>query len=87
MCPARSYSGQHLVQSIVHRHLLIRVERVDGVHQNFERIAGKRFFALIRQSQANAPHGSSSIEMVNVDPADLAAAQERDRVLSSTEMN
>lgn len=33
------------------------------------------------------PHGSSSIEMVNVDPADLAAAQERDRVLSSTEMN
>ena len=33
------------------------------------------------------PHGSSSIEMVNVDPADLAAAQERDRVLSSAEMN
>jgi hypothetical protein len=33
------------------------------------------------------PHGSSSIEMVNVEPADLAAAQERDRVLSSAEMN
>jgi len=33
------------------------------------------------------PHGSSSIEMVNVDPADLAAAQERDRVLSLAEMN
>lgn len=25
------------------------------------------------------PHGSSSTEMVNVDPADLAAAQERDQ--------
>ena len=33
------------------------------------------------------PHGTSSIEMANVDPADLAAAQERDRVLSSTKMN
>jgi hypothetical protein len=29
------------------------------------------------------PHGSSSIEMVNVDPADLAAAQERDQMPSS----
>jgi hypothetical protein len=26
------------------------------------------------------PHGSSLIEMVNVDPADLAAAQERDQM-------
>jgi hypothetical protein len=33
------------------------------------------------------PHGSSSIEMVNIDPADLAAAHERDRVLSSAKMN
>ena len=33
--------------------LLIRVERVDGVHQNFERIARRRFFALTRQSQAD----------------------------------
>ena len=32
------------------------------------------------------PHGSASVEMVNVDPADLAAAQKRDRVLSSAEM-
>ncbi|HZP32689.1 MAG TPA: hypothetical protein VFB23_04925 [Candidatus Acidoferrales bacterium] len=31
------------------------------------------------------PHGSSSIEMVSVAPADLAAAQERDRMLSSGE--
>ena len=54
MCPTRSYSGQHLVQGMVHRRLLIRVERVDGVHQNFERIARKRFFALTRQSQADA---------------------------------
>jgi hypothetical protein len=27
------------------------------------------------------PHGSSSIEMVNVDPADLAVAQERDKAI------
>jgi hypothetical protein len=31
-------------------------------------------------------HGSSSIEMVNVDPADLAAAQERDQMPSSAKM-
>jgi hypothetical protein len=31
-------------------------------------------------------HGSSSIEMVNVDPADLAAAQERDEMPSSAKM-
>ena len=31
------------------------------------------------------PHGSSSIEMVNVDPADLAAAQERDQARSLAE--
>ena len=55
MCPTRSYSGQHLVQGLVHCRLLIRVERVDGAHQNFERIARKRFFALTRQSQSDAP--------------------------------
>jgi hypothetical protein len=54
MYPTRSYSGQHLVQGIVHRRLLFRVERVDGVHQNVEWIARKRFFALARQSQADA---------------------------------
>jgi len=53
MCPTRSYSGQYLVQGAVHRRLLICVERVDGVHQNFERIARKRFFALTRQSQTD----------------------------------
>ena len=31
------------------------------------------------------PHGSSSTEMANVDPADLAAAQERDQVSSSAD--
>jgi len=30
--------------------------------------------------------GTSSIEMVEVDPGDLAAVQEQDRVLSSAEM-
>jgi len=54
MCPTRSYSGQYLVQGLVHCRLLIRVERVDGAHQNFERITRKRFFALTRQSQADA---------------------------------
>jgi hypothetical protein len=48
MFPTRSDSGQHLVQGLVHRRLLIRVERVDGVHKNFERITRKRFFALTR---------------------------------------
>ena len=43
MCPTRSNSGQHLVQGMVHRRLLIRVERVDGVHQNLERIMRKCF--------------------------------------------
>jgi hypothetical protein len=54
MCPTRSYSGQYLVQGLVHCRLLIRVERVDGAHQNFERITRERFFALTRQSQADA---------------------------------
>jgi hypothetical protein len=31
------------------------------------------------------PHGSSSAEMINIDPADLAAAQERDQATSSAE--
>src|SRR5262245_8016743 len=54
MCPTRSDSGQHLVERLVHRRLLIRVERVDSAHQTFERITRKRFFALTRQSQADA---------------------------------
>src|SRR6266853_1343740 len=33
---------------------LCRVERIHGAHQNFERIACKRFFALARQSQTYA---------------------------------
>src|SRR5437016_4315434 len=52
MRPTRSYSGQHLVQGVVYCGLLFRVERVHGAHQNFERIARKRFFALVRQPQA-----------------------------------
>ena len=39
---------------MVHRRLLIRVERVDGVHKNLERIMRKRFFALTRQSYTDA---------------------------------
>src|SRR3984893_18649029 len=44
-----SYGGQHLVQGATHRSSLCRVERIHGTHQNFERIACKRFFALSRQ--------------------------------------
>src|SRR5258708_39424213 len=50
----RSQSGQHLVQGATHRSSLCRVERIHGAHQNFERIARKRFFALARQSQTYA---------------------------------
>jgi hypothetical protein len=55
MRPTRSYRGQHLVQGMVHRGLLFGVERVHGAHQNFERIARKRFVTLVRQSQSDAP--------------------------------
>jgi hypothetical protein len=47
MRPTRSDSGQHLVQGVAHRGSLFRVKRVHGAHQNFERIACKRFFALV----------------------------------------
>jgi hypothetical protein len=43
-----------LVQGATHRSSLCRVERIHGAHQNFERIACKRFFALARQSQTYA---------------------------------
>jgi hypothetical protein len=42
------------VQGVVHHGLLFHVERVHRAHQNFERIARKRFFALILQAQSNA---------------------------------
>src|SRR5258706_4956800 len=50
----RSQSGQHLVQRATYRSSLCRVERIHGAHQNFERIACKRFLALARQSQTYA---------------------------------
>jgi hypothetical protein len=51
----RSYGGQHLVQGVVHLGSLFRIERVHGAHQNFERIARKRFLTFVRQSQSDAP--------------------------------
>jgi len=42
------------VQGVVHRGLLFQIERVHGAHQNFERIARKRFLALVVQAQSNA---------------------------------
>src|SRR3981189_2322275 len=53
----RSEIGQHLVQGATHRSSLCRVERIHGAHQNFERIACKRSFALARQSQTYASPG------------------------------
>jgi hypothetical protein len=44
-----------LVQGVVHRGLLFRVEQIHGAHQNFEWIARKRFLTFVRQSQTNAP--------------------------------
>jgi len=54
MRPTRSYSGQHLVQGVVHRGSLFRVERVHGAHENFKRIARKRFVTFVRQSETDA---------------------------------
>jgi len=54
MRPTRSYRGQHLMQGLVHRSSLFRVERVDGPHQNFERIARECFVTLVGQSQTDA---------------------------------
>ena len=42
------------MQRATYRSSLYRVERIHGAHQNFERIACKRFFALARQSQTYA---------------------------------
>jgi hypothetical protein len=51
MRPTRSYSGQHFVQRVMHLGSLFRVEQIHRPHQNFERIACKRFLTFIRQSQ------------------------------------
>ena len=50
----RSYSGQHVVQGVAHRGLLLRVERAHGAHQSFERIARNHFMTFVRQAQSNA---------------------------------
>jgi hypothetical protein len=54
MRPTRSYSGQHVVQGVVHGDLLFRVERVHGAHQNFERIARDHFITFVRQAESDA---------------------------------
>jgi len=54
MRSTRSCSGQHVVQGVAHRSLLLRVERVHGAHQNFERIARNRFMTFVRQAKSNA---------------------------------
>jgi hypothetical protein len=40
---------------VVHLGSLFDVQRVHGAHQNFERIARKRFLTFVRQSQTDAP--------------------------------
>jgi hypothetical protein len=54
MRSTRSYSGQHVVQGVAHRGLLLHVERVHGAHQNFERIARNHFMTFVRQAESNA---------------------------------
>jgi hypothetical protein len=54
MQSTRSYGGQHLVQGVAHRGLLLRVERVHGAHQNFEWIARNHFMTFVRQAERNA---------------------------------
>jgi len=54
MRSTRSYSGQYLVQSVAHRGLLLRVERVHGAYQNFERIARNHLMTFVRQAERNA---------------------------------
>ncbi len=54
MRSTRSYSGQHVVQGVAHRGLLLGVERVHGVHQNFERIARNHFMTFVGQAESNA---------------------------------
>ena len=54
MRSTRSYSGQHVVQGVAHRGLPLRVERVHGAHQNFERIARNHFTTFVRQAESNA---------------------------------
>ena len=46
----RSYSGQHVVQGVAHRGLLLRVERAHGAHQDSERIARNRFMTFVGQA-------------------------------------
>jgi hypothetical protein len=43
-----------VVQGVAHRGLLLRVERVHGAYQNFERIARNHFMTFVRQAESNA---------------------------------
>ena len=54
MRPTRNYSGEHLVQRVMHRGLRFRVERANGAHQNFEWVARKHFLTFVRQSESDA---------------------------------
>ena len=54
MRSTRSYSGHYVVQGVAHRGLLLRVERVHGAHQDFERIARNRFMTFVGQAESNA---------------------------------
>jgi hypothetical protein len=54
MRPTRSYSTQHVVQRVMHRGLLFRVERAHSAHQTFERITRNHFITLVRQAESDA---------------------------------
>jgi hypothetical protein len=42
------------MQGIVHRGLLLRVERAYGAHQSFERITRSHLMTFVRQTERNA---------------------------------
>jgi hypothetical protein len=55
MCPTRSYSGEHVVQGVVHRSLRFRVERLHAEHQNVERIARDHFITFNLRNACSVP--------------------------------
>jgi hypothetical protein len=54
MRPTRNYSGEYLVQRVVHGELHLRVERAHGADQNFEWVARNRFITFVSQSKSDA---------------------------------
>src|SRR6202030_4513170 len=54
MRPTCSYSGEHVVQRVMHCGLRFRIERAHGAHQNFERVARNHFITFGGQADSDA---------------------------------